>query len=167
MKSMQDVWQKQMVSLQTSLAAARKSLGSANTAGQPVTLGSVSSARYDSEEATSMGSRTPGASTPLNGAGREANGSSNAVSSLVKEFEQRRQTFNDDAKALVEVKPGQSAANMNPEEDLRKLKHRFESWKKEYKARLRETKTKLHKIWHSEEEKRRRKWWGKIGSRAL
>ncbi|XP_048441531.1 myosin-2 isoform X2 [Pyrus x bretschneideri] len=167
MKSMQDVWQKQMVSLQTSLAAARKSLGSANTAGQPVTLGSVSSARYDSEEATSMGSRTPGASTPLNGAGREANGSSNAVSTLLKEFEQRRQIFDDDAKALVEVKPGQSAANMNPEEDLRKLKHRFESWKKEYKARLRETKTKLHKIWHSEEEKRRRKWWGKIGSRAL
>ncbi|XP_048420103.1 myosin-2 isoform X3 [Pyrus x bretschneideri] len=158
MKSMQDVWQKQMASLQTSLAAARNSLASDNTAGQPGRLGSVSSPRYDSEEATSMG---------FNGAGREANGSSNAVSSLVKEFEQRRQTFNDDAKALVEVKPGQSAANMNPEEDLRKLKHRFESWKKEYKARLRETKTKLHKIWHSEEEKRQRKWWAKIGSRAL
>ncbi|XP_008345271.1 myosin-2-like isoform X3 [Malus domestica] len=158
MKSMQDVWQKQMASLQTSLAAARKSLASDNTAGQPGRLGSVSSPRYDSEEATSMG---------FNGAGLEANGSSNAVSGLVKEFEQRRQTFDDDAKALVEVKPGQSAANMNPEEDLRKLKHRFESWKKEYKARLRETKTKLHKIWHSEEEKRQRKWWAKIGSRAL
>ncbi|KAM1101126.1 hypothetical protein ACFX13_007651 [Malus domestica] len=144
--------------MQTSLAAARKSLASDNTAGQPGRLGSVSSPRYDSEEATSMG---------FNGAGLEANGSSNAVSGLVKEFEQRRQTFDDDAKALVEVKPGQSAANMNPEEDLRKLKHRFESWKKEYKARLRETKTKLHKIWHSEEEKRQRKWWAKIGSRAL
>ncbi|BBH01849.1 myosin 2 [Prunus dulcis] len=128
MKSMQDVWQKQMASLQTSLAAARKSLASDSTAGQPGRLVVPSSPRCDSEEALSMGSRTPGASTPNNGGGRETN---------------------------VEVKPGHSGVNMNPEEELRKLKHRFESWKKEYKARLRETKTKVHKLWHSEEEKRR------------
>ncbi|XP_021833127.1 myosin-2 isoform X1 [Prunus avium] len=167
MKSMQDVWQKQMASLQTSLAAARKSLASDNTAGQPGRLVVASSPRYDSEEALSMGSRTPGASTPNNGGGRETNGTLHAVSNLMKEFEQRKQHFDDDAKALVEVKPGHSGVNMNPEEELRKLKHRFESWKKEYKARLRETKTKVHKLWHSEEEKRRsRKWWGKISSRA-
>lgn len=152
--------------MQTSLAAARKSLASDNTAGQPGRLGGASSPRYDSEEATSLGSRTPGAGTPINGVGREANGSLNALSNLMKEFEQRRHNFDDDAKALVEVKPGQSGAILNPEDELRKLKHRFELWKKEYKARLRETKTKLHKIWHSEEEKRRRKWWGKISSRA-
>ncbi|BBN69517.1 myosin 2 [Prunus dulcis] len=167
MKSMQDVWQKQMVSLQTSLAAARKSLASDSTAGQPGRLVVPSSPRCDSEEALSMGSRTPGASTPNNGGGRETNGTLHAVSNLMKEFEQRKQHFDDDAKALVEVKPGHSGVNMNPEEELRKLKHRFESWKKEYKARLRETKTKVHKLWHSEEEKRRsRKWWGKISSRA-
>lgn len=153
--------------MQTSLAAARKSLASDNTAGQPGRLVVPSSPRCDSEEALSMGSRTPGASTPNNGGGRETNGTLHAVSNLMKEFEQRKQHFDDDAKALVEVKPGHSGVNMNPEEELRKLKHRFESWKKEYKARLRETKTKVHKLWHSEEEKRRsRKWWGKISSRA-
>lgn len=158
MKSMQDVWQNQMASLQVSLAAARKSLTS-NNVGQPGRV-DVASPRYDSEEGMSMGSRTPGASTPINGVARETNGTLNAVGNLVKEFDQRRHTFDDEAKALIEVKPG------NPDEELRKLKHRFESWKKEYKARLRETKTKLHKHGHSEEEKRRRKWWGKISTRS-
>lgn len=143
---------------QVSLAAARKSLTSDNTAGQPGR--DVASPRYDSEEGMSMGSRTPGASTPINGVARETNGTLNAVGNLVKEFDQRRHGFDDEAKALIEVKPG------NPDEELRKLKHRFESWKKEYKARLRETKTKLHKHGHSEEEKRRRKWWGKISTRS-
>ncbi|XP_062018442.1 myosin-2 isoform X1 [Rosa rugosa] len=152
MKSMQDVWQKQMASLQVSLSAARKSLTSDNTACQPGRV-DVCSPRYDSEDALSMGSRTPGASTPINGVARETNGTLNAVGNLVKEFDQQRQTFDDEVKALIEVKPG------HPDEELRKLKHRFESWKKEYKARLRETKTKLHKHGHSEEEKRRKKWW--------
>ena len=86
-----------------------------------------------------------------------------SVSNLMKEFEQRRHTFDDDARALVEVKTGQSA-NTNSVEELRKLKHSFEGWKKEYKARLRETKARLHK---SEMDKSRRRWWGKLSSRAL
>lgn len=157
--------------MQMSLAAARKSLAVDNT-GQPGRFDAVSSPRYyDSEDATSMGSRTPGASTPAKfsssnhevGAGRDNNGTLSAVSNLVKEFEQQRQTFDDDAKALVVVKPGQSASNVNSDEELRKLKLRFEMWKKEYKVRLRETKAKVHKLGHSEV---RRKWWGKLSSRA-
>ncbi|XP_028963033.1 myosin-4-like isoform X2 [Malus domestica] len=72
----------------TSLSVARRSFASDNTAGQPGRLGSVSSPCYDSEEATSLGPGTPGASTPFNGAGCQANGSSNAVSNLLREFEQ-------------------------------------------------------------------------------
>lgn len=156
--------------MQMSLAAARKSLAVDNTGGQPGRFDAVSSPRYyDSEDATSMGSRTPGASTPAkfssshHDGGRDTNGTLSAVSNLVKEFEQQRQTFDDDAKALVVVKPGQSAASVNSDEELRKLKLRFEMWKKEYKVRLRDTKTKLHKLGHSEV---RRKWWGKLSSRA-
>lgn len=140
--------------LQVSLAAARKSLTANNTAGQPGRV-DASSPRYDSEDALSMGSRTPGASTPINGVACETNGSLSAVGNLVKEFDQRRQTFDDEVKALIEVKTG------NTDEELKKLKHRFESWKKEYKARLRETKTRLrlHRHGHSDDEKKRRKWW--------
>ncbi|KAL3821565.1 hypothetical protein ACJIZ3_007470 [Penstemon smallii] len=119
MKSMEDMWQKQMASLQMSLAAAKKSLGADNT-------------------------QTPGGST-------DTNGGLNTVGPLAKEFEQRKQTF-DEALATVEVKP----------EELRKLKQSFTAWKKDYKARLRKTKGKVHKQGgHPETEKHRRKWWGK------
>ncbi|XP_061367190.1 myosin-2-like isoform X2 [Gastrolobium bilobum] len=142
MKSMEEAWQKQVASLQVSLVAAKKSLASEDTAIQPV----------DSEDATSMGSRTPG---------RQSNGALTTVSNLMKEFEQRRLNFDDEVKALNEVKPGQSA-NVNYVEEIRNLKHRFEGWKKQYKVRLRETKAKLQKLGNSEMEKSRRTWWGKL-----
>lgn len=157
--------------LQMSLAAARKSLAVDNAVGHTGRLDAAFSPRYyDSEDAVSMGSRTPGASTPLKfsssvhdvGSGRDTNGTLSAVSNLVKEFEEQRQTFDDDAKALVGVKTGQSASNINSDEELRKLKLRFEMWKKEYKIRLRETKVKLHKLGHSEAERSRRRWWGRM-----
>lgn len=175
MKSMEEMWQKQMASLQMSLAAARKSLGVDHSVGQPGRHDAATSPRYyDSEDATSMGSRTPGASTPLKysnsghdvGVGRDTNGTLSAVSNLMKEFEQQRQAFDNDAKALVDVKPGQSASNKNSDAELRMLKSRFEMWKKEYKVRLRETKAKLHRLGHSEAERSRRKWWGRISARA-
>ncbi|KAL5548017.1 hypothetical protein UlMin_003248 [Ulmus minor] len=176
MKSMEELWQKQMASLQMSLAAARKSLGVDGSIGQTGRIDAATSPRYyDSEDATSMGSRTPGASTPLKlsnsvrdiGVGRDTNGTLCAVSNLMKEFEQQRQTFDDDARALVQIKAGQSASNMNSDDELRKLRIRFESWKKEYKIRLRDTKAKLHKLGNLESEKSRRKWWGgKVNARA-
>lgn len=169
MKSMEEMWQKQMASLQMSLAAARKSLSAENAGGQ-LARREVASFSYELEDATSMGTRTPrtpGASTPLKYSSSlsEANGSLTSVSNLMREFDQRRQTFDNDARALVEVKTGQSA-NTNSIEELRKLKHRFEGWKSDYKVRLKETKTRLHKVGNSELDKRKR-WWGKLSSRAL
>ncbi|KAJ7948588.1 myosin 2 [Quillaja saponaria] len=172
MKSMEEMWQKQMASLQMSLSAARKSLATDHTAVQPGRIDVLSPRYCDSENAISLGSRTPSGSTHMKfssslsdgGAGRsgkEANGSLSAVTNLVKEFEQRKQSFDDDAKALVEVKSGQSA-KVNPDEEIRKLKQKFESWKKDYKARLRETKARVHKQGNSEVEKSFRKWWGKL-----
>ncbi|KAH8518531.1 hypothetical protein H0E87_000396 [Populus deltoides] len=168
MKAMEEMWQMQMLSLQTSLAAARKSLAADSTAAQPGKLDSSTSPHdYDSEDNVSMGSQTPGGNTPnifANAfpdvrAGRENNGSVNVVNNLAKEFELQKQNFNDDAKALVEVRAGQSASNMNPDEELRRLKLKFETWKKDYKVRLRETKARLHKLGHGEVDRNRRKWW--------
>ncbi|XP_058211002.1 myosin-2 isoform X1 [Rhododendron vialii] len=161
MKSMEEMWQKQMVSLQVSLDATKKSFAADDTTGQPERQDvSPSPHYYDSEDTTSMGPQTPGGTTPIKisntvRAGRETNGGLNAVSHLAKEFEQRKQDFDDEAKAIVESKSGR------PDEEFRKLKLRFETWKKEYKSRLREMKAKIHKLGHSEVEKSRRKWWGK------
>ncbi|XP_045801422.1 myosin-2-like [Trifolium pratense] len=174
MKTMEEMWQRQMSSLQMSLAAAKTSLASENANGQPsrhdVSL--PSNFCYDSEDTISMGARTPrtpGSSTPLKystslsevRAARDGNGT---INNLMKEFEQRRQTFEEDARALVEVRPTAQSANPNNIDDLRKLKHKFEGWKKEYKTRLRETKARI-KLGNSEMERNRRKWWGKLSSR--
>ncbi|KAK6934327.1 Myosin head, motor domain [Dillenia turbinata] len=164
-KATEEMRQKQMATLQTSLAAAKKSLEADNN-GEPGKVdNSPSPHSYDSGD-------TPGGNTPMKfttltpdvGLGREANGGLNAVNHLLKEFEQQRQVFEEDAKALVEVKSGH-ALSAHPDNELRKLKSRFEAWKKEYKVRLRETKARLHKLLHSEADKGRKKWWGKRSSK--
>ncbi|XWS52002.1 hypothetical protein CRYUN_Cryun11dG0030300 [Craigia yunnanensis] len=167
MKSMEEMWQKQMASLQTSLTAARKSLAADSTAGQLGRVDMVSPRYYDSEDNLSMGSRTPGGNTPVCAMPDVVEGRENGLSNLVKEFDQRKQTFDDDAKSLIDIRTGQPASNMNPNDEFRRLKHRFETWKKDYKMRLKETKARLHKRGHPESDKVRRKWWGKLGSRAL
>lgn len=158
--------------MQTSLAAARHSLAAdiaADGAGKET---STSPGFYDSEDATSMGSRSPGGATPVkysnanvDGAGRGSNGGLTAVNNLVKEFEQRKQSFDDDARKLVDVKASAPFPHGNPVADLRKLKARFDAWKNDYKARLREAKVRLHKLALSEVDKNRRSWWGRLSSK--
>lgn len=159
--------------MQKTLSVARRSLTAENSTDQPGRYEAMSPCFYDSEDATSAESRTPAGNTPIkfpgtpyeNGAMREANDTFDAVSSLIKEFEQRKQTFDDDARALLFVRSGQPAS-LNPNEELRLLKRRFEGWKKEYKGRLRETKTRLSRTWSPEADIRCQKWWGKISSRG-
>nr|XP_016487607.1 PREDICTED: myosin-2-like isoform X2 [Nicotiana tabacum] len=173
MRSMEEMWQKQMVSLQASLAAAKKSLGVDNPAGHPGKReGSQSPCGYDSEDTTTMGTHTPGGSTPIEfasngvdfGGIRENNGGLCVVNYLNREFELRRQNFDDEAMAIAQLKSEQLHST-NPAEDFRRLRHRFEEWKKDYKARLKETKAKVHKFGYSEAEKTRRNWWGKKSKR--
>ncbi|WZZ31957.1 hypothetical protein YC2023_015358 [Brassica napus] len=169
MKSMEETWQKQMSSLQMSLAAARKSLDTENVTGQAGGRQDTSTSPfgYESEDTTST-TATPGLRTPTtnftNGntpelRSRELNGSLNAVKHLAREFDQRRLNFDEDARAIVEVKVEPEATGQqqqHPEDEFRRLKLRFETWKKDYKARLRETKARLHS-----DKRRHRKWWGK------
>nr|BAL60532.2 myosin VIII [Marchantia polymorpha] len=195
MESMEEMWQKQMTSLQLSLAAAKKSLAN----DEPTTVVqreeerlnlriSVSRHRasrhilpqddddFDWDDSTTLGTKSPDMSVtprkypphppleyPLSRGELDAGRS--LVGHLVKEFDQRTQVFNDDADFLVEVKSGQTEANLNPDEELRKLKHRFDVWKKDFKVRLRETKTVLHKLGSMDAvEKTKKKWWGKRGN---
>ncbi|KAK4787497.1 hypothetical protein SAY86_011330 [Trapa natans] len=177
MKSMEEAWQKQMATLQMSLTAARKSVTTGDhNATPPRRIEAPLWHDYDSEDTTSMGSGTPvrtgtmqikfSATIPNIRSSRDisTNGTLNSVNDLFKEFELRKQKFDDDALSLVQEghnSSGLSCQNSNPDEELRKLKARFESWKNEYKVRLRETKVRLHKLRHPESDKRR-KWWDKM-----
>ncbi|MCO5570788.1 hypothetical protein L7F22_024516 [Adiantum nelumboides] len=188
MSSMEEMWQKQMSSLQLSLAAAKKSLASDDIASQgfkydetfPFKSGITKqrAARHilpqedddlDWDDTTSVGTKTPDhLSTPrkpfldLSMGRGDLDAGRSVVSHLAKEFEHRRQVFNDDSSFLIEVKAGQTEASLNPDEELRKLKQRFDTWKKDFKSRLRETKSILQKLGNSDSAQRLRKnWWSK------
>ncbi|KAF0906007.1 hypothetical protein E2562_009024 [Oryza meyeriana var. granulata] len=170
MKSMEEAWKKQLSSLQLSLVAAKKSLTSDDAATRAArTDAAPTHAHYDSED-TSTGTHTPeGTEFKYQSHNPEARVAApnsdrriNAVNHLAKEFEDRRQVFEDDAGFLVAVKSGQVGSNMNPDDELRKLKDRFATWKKDYKSRLKETKVNLQKVGNHESRKR---WWGKKTSK--
>lgn len=191
MSSMEEMWQKQMSSLQLSLAAAKRSLATDDSVPQTPMQdnnGHLSTKHqrtkrqllppddeeFDWDDATSNGTRSPdqfinkylltGAEygTPRG----DVDAARSVVNHLVREYDHRTQVFNDDADFLIEVKSGLTEAQLNPEEELRKLRVRFDTWKKDFKARLRETKLVMHKLCNmdsaeKEKERTRKKWWGK------
>ncbi|GMP92319.1 hypothetical protein CsSME_00042593 [Camellia sinensis var. sinensis] len=160
MKSMEEVWQKQMRSLQSSLSIAKKSLAiedSERNSDASVNL---------NDDSWETGSNFRG---PENNGLRPMSAGLSVISRLAEEFEQRSQVFGDDAKFLVEVKSGQVEANLNPDRELRRLKQMFEAWKKDYGTRLRETKVILNKLGSEEgvSDKARKKWWGRRNSSRI
>ncbi|XP_024015049.1 myosin-1 [Eutrema salsugineum] len=166
MKSMEEIWQKQMRSLQSSLSIAKKSLAVEDSARN-------SDASVNASDATDWDSSSNHfRSQTSNGGGSRQQQPMSAglsvIGRLAEEFEQRAQVFGDDAKFLVEVKSGQVEANLNPDRELRRLKQMFETWKKDYGGRLRETKLILSKLGSEEGsgsmEKVKRKWWGRRNS---
>ncbi|KAJ0765749.1 putative myosin ATPase [Helianthus annuus] len=174
MKAVEEMWQSQMASLQMNLAAAKKTLGSGISdvqIGRPVD--SLSPNFYDSED-TISGIQTPSQMTPVR-IGNSRRGSSVVISdtidNLSKEFEQRKQNFDSDAKAVTNVNRGRPPSKQI--EDYNNLKKKFEIWKKEYRNRLREAKTRLVKGVHAENggvggggDKQTRNWWGKLSKRG-
>ncbi|XP_028766947.1 myosin-1 isoform X1 [Neltuma alba] len=173
MKSMEEGWQKQMRSLQSSLSIAKKSLAIDDSARNSDASVNASDERdYNSDIGSNHRRQESSSSVGNYHRRQESNGfrsmgaGFNVISGLANELEQRRQVFGDDAKFLVEVKSGQVEANLNPEQELRRLKHTFEAWKKDYAARLRETKAILHKLGSEEGaiDKVKKRWWGRRNS---
>ncbi|XP_077247165.1 myosin-1-like [Tasmannia lanceolata] len=175
MKSMEEIWQKQMRSLQSSLSIAKKSLAiddaerksdaSVHTGGTDKDYEWDVSGNYVGARGQESNGVRPGARVM----DREMSAGLSVISRLAEEFEQRTQVFGDDAKFLVEVKSGQAEASLNPDRELRKLKQMFEAWKKDYNLRLRETKVILQKLGTEEgnADKARKKWWGRRNSTRL
>lgn len=148
MKSMEEMWQKQMRSLQSSLSIAKRSLAADD---------SDASVNNDSSYGSPVDYTRP------------TNTGLSVISRLAQEFDQRSRIFGDDAKFLVEVKSGQVDANLDPEQELRRLKQMFEGWKKDYGSRLRETKVILNKLASDggSGEKMKKKWWGRLNSTRM
>lgn len=61
------------------------------------------------------------------------------VRALADELATRARVFEDDAEFIVEVREGVAEADLVPLAELRRLGARFESWKRDFKERLRET----------------------------
>ncbi|KAJ0039222.1 hypothetical protein Pint_23231 [Pistacia integerrima] len=163
MKSMEEVWQKQMRSLQSSLSIAKKSLA-------------VDDSERNSDASVNASDEVDYSwDTGSNYKGQESNGvrpmstGLSVISRLAEEFDQRSQVFGDDAKFLVEVKSGQVEASLNPDKELRRLKQMFEAWKKDYGVRLRETKVILNKLGSEEGaiDRVKKKWWGRRNSARI
>ncbi|KAG6601064.1 Myosin-1, partial [Cucurbita argyrosperma subsp. sororia] len=159
MKSMEEVWQRQMRSLQSSLSIAKKSLAVDDSERNSDASVNASDDRGYSWE---VGSNNT--TNESNGV-RPMNAGLSVISRLAEEFEQRSQVFGDDAKFLVEVKSGQVEASLDPDRELRRLKQMFEAWKKDYGGRLRETKVILNKLGNEGAMDRvKKKWWGRRNS---
>lgn len=147
------------------LAAAKMSLGVDDNSGQRARIDDSSSPYCYEFEDMSVGTQTPGGSTPIKfayngidfGAGRLTGGGLHA-NSLAKEFERSKINFDDEARAIDDVMLGHA---VEPEEELQSLKSRFQLWQKDYRIRLREAKEKVHRLRQDEAEKNRLIWWGK------
>jgi myosin V len=156
MKSMEEMWQKQMRSLQSSLSVAKKSLALDET--PRMSDSSVDQIWESNGNHLGNGSQL----VPRTIIGREMNAGHSVINRLEEEFNQRSQVFADDVNFLVEVKSGEADASLNPDMELRRLKQNFDSWKKDFGGRIRETKVVLNKLGNSADSSPnsvKRKWW--------
>lgn len=127
------------------------------------TLGPPSNLSFDSTS-TSMGTSSPAGSASMKSnydADAESirEGGLIAVNHLVNEFELKKQNFEGEAAAIVQLKARQPHSS-SPEAELKRLKVQFTEWKQDYKVRLREARANLHKLEHSKD-RRQKAWWGK------
>ncbi|KAB1993958.1 hypothetical protein ES319_D13G067500v1 [Gossypium barbadense] len=160
MKSMEEVWQKQMRSLQSSLSIAKKSLAvDESERSSDASINTSDDREYCWDTGNNL-------KVPESNGLRPMSTGLSVISRLAEEFEQRSQVFGDDAKFLVEVKSGQVDASLNPDRELRRLKQMFETWKKDYATRLRETKVVLNKLGSEDGalDKVKKKFWGRRNS---
>ena len=86
------------------------------------------------------------------------------VNAMTAVFEHRKQAFEDDLNFLVDVKSEKvEATTIDPEDELRNLKERFEFWRKDFRTRLRDTKGTLRRLRTTDTHRMKMTlgWWGK------
>lgn len=152
--------------LQMSLASSRKSIKKEKTIRvQPEKISDIESPRYFDCEDTSFGHQSPNGGAlitfPKRGSMSAAefrdNNCGDLASPLVKEFEQKKHTFDDEARAIIKIK-SLNLPWVNSGDELQNLKQRFVAWKLDFKGRLKEAKSKVQKPGSTDGDKNRRKW---------
>ena len=159
-------WAGEMAALQAALAAVRAALESGEPPGPGVAVaasaGAVPFASRGAREEKAKdaapvpsvpgdgGSPAPSPGTPEEArethlSARRGRGDAAPVRALANELETRARVFEDDAEFIVEVREGASEADLVPLDELKRLGLRFESWKRDFKARLRETRAVLRR----------------------
>ena len=159
-------WAGEMAALQAALAAVRAALESGEPPGPGVAVAaSAGAAPFASRGAREEkakdaapvpsvpgdgGSPAPSPGTPEEAretrlSARRGRGDAAPVRALANELETRARVFEDDAEFIVEVREGASEADLVPLDELKRLGLRFESWKRDFKARLRETRAVLRR----------------------
>lgn len=168
MKSMEEVWQKQMRSLQSSLSVAKRSTVIDDAESDASVEQSWDSSRTNHTEARRLEENSR-ARSGLRVQDGSMSPSLSIISRLAEEFSQRAQVFSDDAKFLVEVKSGQAEASLDAERELRRLKQAFEVWKKDFNVKLRETKVVINRLASDEvsRDKAKKKWWVRLNSTRI
>lgn len=165
MNSMEKIWQDQLTSLQISLAAAKKSLTSKCTSDQPVICGLFPLYRYHGAD-DSMPMETDTADgrreedfldSPCDTERQQRN---KRLYDITQQREQHEKEFHGNPGIDGKLKSANLSSRIAHDEELRKLKLKFKTWKKDYKTRLQETTTMLQKLGHSEAKKSTKKWWG-------
>ncbi|CAN6463362.1 unnamed protein product [Victoria cruziana] len=161
MKSMEETWQKQMTSLKVSLASAKKTLAIDDIDRQSdASVQGKEDEEYKSWNNSSFSQKRGQGNNHLE---REMSTGLSVISRLAKEFEQRTQTFDDDVRFLEEVKSGKAEADLNVDDELKKLRNDFRAWKRQFSVSLKKTKAILHKLETDEAnaERAKKRWWGR------
>lgn len=147
-----------------SLVAARKSISTDKTIGQPEKLPDGESPRFFDCEDSSSGAlvpagsahgRVPNTDTTAAACGDSSCGLELAVP-LSKEFDQKKHKFDDEARAIAKLK-SLNIPWVTGGDELLSLKHRFAAWKTDFKGKLKDAKSKVQKPGY-DAEKIRRKW---------
>ena len=161
-------WAGEMAALQAALAAVRAALESgeppdprvAAAVAESAAAASPFGARPTREKATAKApdsvpgdgsSLAPSPGTPeeapetRQSARRGREQDATPVRALADELATRARVFEDDAEFIVEVREGEAEADLVPLDELKRLGLRFESWKRDFKERLRETRAALRR----------------------
>ncbi|KAE8691456.1 glyceraldehyde-3-phosphate dehydrogenase A [Hibiscus syriacus] len=133
MKSMEEVWQKQMRSLQSSLSIAKKSLAVDELErSSDASVNTSDDREYCWDEGSNL-------KVPESNGLRPMSAGLSVISRLAEKFEQRSQIFGEDAKFLVEVKSGQVDASLNPDRELQSEEGALDKVKKKFWGRRNST----------------------------
>lgn len=147
--------------MQTSLAAERKTHSGEKTKGELRLLMHQDQDEDDGfPRTTSLQSSALNLSNEVHDSQSQQNGRINSENQLnnhhVMDMVNHFQNFVHD-----QCKSGQETSTLRPNDELQKLKVRFEAWKKDYKSKLREVKATMKQLGHPERGKGTKIWCGR------